>query len=133
MSGLIVKTPQTEALKAGDAAYKVGGSYQASGTIVSAFKTKAGELRYVFEFDNPAGMLHIFGPTQVIKTVMPKKASIPPMPDGRGYSGGDELRASCNQLTHKVIYNMNTMQHEVVKLSFGSQYDAAVTGLPKGF
>lgn len=52
-------------LKAGDRAEKIGGSYQASGTIVSAFRTKAGALRYVFEFDSPRGMLHIFGPEQV--------------------------------------------------------------------
>lgn len=46
-------------------ARKVGGSYQAEGTIVSEFKTLAGKTRYVFEFDYPAGMLHIFGPEQV--------------------------------------------------------------------
>lgn len=46
-------------------ARKVGGSYQATGTVVSEFKTKAGATRYVFEFDEPRGMLHIFGPEQV--------------------------------------------------------------------
>lgn len=46
-------------------AKKVGGSYQAEGTIVSTFATLAGETRHVFEFDQPAGMLHIFGPGQV--------------------------------------------------------------------
>jgi hypothetical protein len=45
----------------GDKAVKVGGSYQASGTIVAAFKARDGSPRYVFDFDNPAGMLHIFG------------------------------------------------------------------------
>lgn len=49
----------------GDKVQKVGGSYQATGTVVSAFKTVAGEVRYVFEFDLPAGMLHIFGPSQI--------------------------------------------------------------------
>ncbi len=44
---------------------KVGGSYEANGTVVSAFKTRAGKQRYVFEFDEPAGMLHIFGPAQI--------------------------------------------------------------------
>lgn len=52
-------------LQAGDRARKVGGSYQATGWIVAAFKTRAGDLRYVFEFDQPAGMLHIFGPAQL--------------------------------------------------------------------
>lgn len=46
-------------------AKKIGGSYQAEGTIVSTFATLAGETRHVFEFDQPAGMLHIFGPGQV--------------------------------------------------------------------
>jgi hypothetical protein len=49
----------------GTAALKVGGSYQANGIIVGNFKTTAGEQRYVFEFDEPKGMLHIFGPSQV--------------------------------------------------------------------
>lgn len=48
--------------KAGDTAYKTGGSYQAKGTIVAAFQTLTLEQRYVFEFDVPKGMLHIFGP-----------------------------------------------------------------------
>jgi len=42
------------------------GSYEASGTIVSEFKTLAGETRYVFEFDEPAGMLHIFSKANLI-------------------------------------------------------------------
>jgi hypothetical protein len=54
-----------EPIKTGDRARKVGGSYQATGWIVSAFYTRAGALRYVFEFDVPAGMLHIFGAGQL--------------------------------------------------------------------
>jgi hypothetical protein len=46
-------------------ARKVGGSYQAEGTIVSEFRTLAGVPRYVFEFDEPKGMLHIFGAQQI--------------------------------------------------------------------
>lgn len=53
------------ALAAGQRARKVGGSYQATGTVVATFATLADELRYVFEFDTPAGMLHIFGPSQL--------------------------------------------------------------------
>ena len=46
-------------------ASKIGGSYQASGWIVAIFETTAGELRYVFEFDIPKGMLHIFSGSQI--------------------------------------------------------------------
>jgi len=44
---------------------KVGGSYQANGTVVAAFKTRAGKQRYVFEFDELPGMLHIFNHEQL--------------------------------------------------------------------
>lgn len=57
---------QKNPLTAGQRAQKVGGSYQATGTVVSAFTTLQGFQRYVFEFDAPAGMLHIFGPEQVV-------------------------------------------------------------------
>lgn len=50
----------------GDRAVKFGGSYQATGTIVAVFATVAGRVRYVFEFDTPRGMLHIFSPEQVM-------------------------------------------------------------------
>jgi hypothetical protein len=49
----------------GDRVYKVKGSYEAEGTIVAAFYTLAGKERYVFEFDNPSGMLHIFTEEQL--------------------------------------------------------------------
>lgn len=52
-------------LNLGDRARKVGGSYQAEGVVVSVFFTSAGAERYVFEFDSPNGMLHIFGPAQL--------------------------------------------------------------------
>lgn len=44
---------------------KVGGSYEANGTVDAAFKTRSGKQRYVFEFDIPAGMLHIFNHDQL--------------------------------------------------------------------
>lgn len=44
---------------------KVGGSYQATGTIRAAFLTRKGEQRYVFDFDTPAGLLHIFNHDQL--------------------------------------------------------------------
>jgi hypothetical protein len=46
-------------------ARKVGGSYQADGFIVARFRTRAGVERVVFEFEQPAGMLHIFAADQV--------------------------------------------------------------------
>lgn len=52
-------------MEAGQRARKVGGSYQADGTIVAAFITTAGLDRFVFEFDTPAGMLHIFNGSQL--------------------------------------------------------------------
>lgn len=51
--------------KVGDLAQKIGGNYQATGAIVGAFRTLAGKERYVFEFHNPQGMLHIFTPEQL--------------------------------------------------------------------
>ena len=45
---------------------KTGGSYQHTGTVVSEFRTLAGEQRIALEFDAPvAGMLHIYRPDQV--------------------------------------------------------------------
>ena len=52
-------------LKIGDRARKIGGSYQADGTIVAVFTTLSGKERVVFEFDEPKGMLHIFGTEQI--------------------------------------------------------------------
>lgn len=47
-------------------AQKVGGNYQAEGTIVGEYDTLAGLKRLVFEFNTPRGMQHIFTPKQVI-------------------------------------------------------------------
>ena len=46
-------------------ARKIGGSYQCDGYVVSIFKTTSGEDRFVFEFIEPKGMLHIFSSTQL--------------------------------------------------------------------
>jgi hypothetical protein len=48
-----------------DPVRKVGGSYQADGIIVGTVVTLGGAERYVFEFLEPKGMLHIFGPEQL--------------------------------------------------------------------
>lgn len=55
-----------------DKVRKIGGGYQANGTIVAAFHTLAGEDRYVFEFTAFPGMLHIFGPSQLTLTTESK-------------------------------------------------------------
>lgn len=58
----------TEVVKfpAGSRVRKVGGTYQADGTIVGVAVTRSGAVRYVFEFDSPAGMLHIFNGDQLV-------------------------------------------------------------------
>ena len=48
------------------------GSYEAVGTIVAAFHTTRGDARYVFEFDVPRGMLHIFSEKNLIPEENPK-------------------------------------------------------------
>lgn len=49
----------------GDRVRKVGGSYSANGTIRATFRTRDGNQRYVFEFDDFRGMLHIFSHEQL--------------------------------------------------------------------
>ena len=46
-------------------AKKIGGSYQAAGTVIASFRTLDDKPRHVFEFDAPRGLLHIFGPEQL--------------------------------------------------------------------
>lgn len=48
-----------------DRVQKIGGSYQAKGTIKAAWLADDGTPRYVFRFDIPNGMLHIFNETQL--------------------------------------------------------------------
>lgn len=62
---LIFKVFMNSPLIVGARANKVGGSFKASGTVVGNFKTLAGEQRYVFEFDVPKAMLHIYRPSQL--------------------------------------------------------------------
>jgi len=52
-------------------ARKIGGSYQADGWIVARFITRSGAHRVVFEFAEPAGMLHIFSTEQVEQRLPP--------------------------------------------------------------
>lgn len=49
----------------GDRVRKVGGSYQADGIIVGIAVTTTGDVRYVFEFEQYPGMLHIFNEGQL--------------------------------------------------------------------
>ena len=51
----------------GDRVRKIGGSYQATGEIKAAFLADDGTARYVFRFDKPAGLLHIFNDGQLEK------------------------------------------------------------------
>jgi hypothetical protein len=46
-------------------ARKVGGSYQATGHILSEFKTLAGKPMVAFEFSAYPGMIHLFSVEQV--------------------------------------------------------------------
>jgi hypothetical protein len=56
-----------EQLQVGDRAEKVGGTYQATGEIVASWIELDGTPRYVFRFDTPKGLLHIFGQSQLRK------------------------------------------------------------------
>jgi len=49
----------------GDLVRKVGGTYQADGIIVGIAVTTRGDIRYVFEFKDYPGMLHIFNGSQL--------------------------------------------------------------------
>lgn len=53
----------------GDRAYKNKGNYQAEGTIVGRFASEYDDnnsnMQYVFLFDNPRGLLHIFSEHQL--------------------------------------------------------------------
>lgn len=49
----------------GDVVRKIGGTYQATGTIVGHAVTTRGDMRYVFEFSDYPGMLHIFNEGQL--------------------------------------------------------------------
>lgn len=49
----------------GDNVRKVGGTYQADGVIVGHAVTTRGDVRYVFEFSDYPGMLHIFNEGQL--------------------------------------------------------------------
>lgn len=50
--------------KVGAPVEKIGGSYTATGTVLARFRADDGSPRYVFRFNNPRGLLHIFNETQ---------------------------------------------------------------------
>lgn len=51
--------------KVGDRVRKIGGTYQAEGIIVGVAVTTRNDVRYVFEFEQFPGMLHIFNESQL--------------------------------------------------------------------
>jgi hypothetical protein len=55
--------------KVGDHVRKVGGSYQATGIIKAAFRADDGTARYVFRFDDPPGLLHIYNEGNLVKII----------------------------------------------------------------
>lgn len=65
MHALLQTPPPPRLLPPGTRARKVGGNYQATGEIVAAWIERDGKPRYVFRFDTPPGLLHIFTATQV--------------------------------------------------------------------
>jgi hypothetical protein len=56
-----------EFFEVGTKVRKTGGSYQADGIIVGIAVTTTGDVRYVFEFEQFPGMLHIFNGPQLVK------------------------------------------------------------------
>lgn len=46
-------------------AKKVGGTFQAMGYVLSLFHTTYGEARYVFELDDPKGVLRTYSPVEI--------------------------------------------------------------------
>jgi len=56
---------QETKFQVGDLVNKVGGTYEATGLIVGTAITTRGDLRYVFEFLDYPGMLHIFNEGQL--------------------------------------------------------------------
>jgi hypothetical protein len=49
----------------GDYVRKTGGTYEADGIIVGIAVTTRGDVRYLFEFEQFPGMLHIFNEGQL--------------------------------------------------------------------
>lgn len=54
----------------GQRVFKATGEYQAFGTIVAVGRTSTGTLLYMFEFDIPRGMVHVFREHQLQETQM---------------------------------------------------------------
>lgn len=61
------KFMETQIINVGDKVSKKGGDYRFDGIVVAVFKKLSGVERYVVEDDR--GVLHIYGPTSITKTV----------------------------------------------------------------
>jgi hypothetical protein len=55
----------SESFNKGDKVRKVGGNYQAYGTVVCTGVTSLGKTLVLFEFDSIPGMVHLFGEAQL--------------------------------------------------------------------
>ena len=66
-------------LKPGARARKIGGSYQATGTLKAVFAARDGSPRVVFEFDQPPGLLHIFAGEQIAVLTEPPPLEVLPV------------------------------------------------------
>ena len=72
-----------ELLPPGTRVRKIGGNYQATGEIVASWIELDGKPRYVFRFDEPRGLLHIFTAAQV-EPEMTNDTGVP-LGKGQGY------------------------------------------------
>lgn len=62
-----ITKPKPYKFKNEDRVRKIIGSYEADGIIKARFRAADGSPRYVFQFNVPYGLLHIFGESQLSK------------------------------------------------------------------
>lgn len=55
----------SELFNKGDRVHKVGGNYEAYGTVLCTGVTSLGKTLVLFEFDSIPGMVHLFGESQL--------------------------------------------------------------------
>lgn len=73
-----------EMMQPGTRARKVGGKFEANGTIVAAWiDPDDGKPRYAFRFDFPAGMTHFYTAEQVRERRADDPVGMSPLGEGR--------------------------------------------------